>query len=141
MLNLTATASIQISATSAVVWDALTNPTQIANYLFGTRTTTTWQPGSPITFEGEFQGQPYLDKGMVQECNPEQSLSYTYWSGFSGLVNIPENYSLVTYTMKGVENGILLTVSQTGFANEDGQKHSIHAWENILQQIKTMLET
>jgi uncharacterized protein YndB with AHSA1/START domain len=48
----TATASTTIQATSAKVWQALTQPALIKQYLFGTEVTTDWQVGSAITYKG-----------------------------------------------------------------------------------------
>ena len=40
------------------VWEALTSPQMIQQYLFGTQVTTDWQVGSPITYRGVWQGKP-----------------------------------------------------------------------------------
>ena len=45
----TATAHVQVSASPAQVWRALTEPEQIRAYLFGAEVDTTWEPGTPIT--------------------------------------------------------------------------------------------
>ena len=47
-----AKAAITINAPASKVWDALTNPDLIKQYLFGTEVTTDWQVGSPITYRG-----------------------------------------------------------------------------------------
>ena len=52
--NLTAHASIEIHADIEQVWEALIDPEMISKYLFGTKTTTSWEPGTPITFSGEW---------------------------------------------------------------------------------------
>ena len=92
--------TIEINAESAAVWEALTNPELIKEYLYGTETVTDWKAGSEIIFQGEYQGQKYRDKGIIKEIVPGKFLSYTYWSGFTGLEDIPENYSLITYDLE-----------------------------------------
>ncbi len=57
--------SVVIDAPAADVWEALTNPELVKEYLHGTTMATDWQVGSPITWTGEWKGQAYQDKGTV----------------------------------------------------------------------------
>ena len=66
-----ATAETEIEASPAEVWKALTDPELIKKYMFGSEVVTDWQPGSPITWKGEYEGKPYEDKGEILEV--EQS--------------------------------------------------------------------
>ena len=139
--NLTVSASININANATKVWEALTNPDIIKEYLFGTETITNWQVGSDVIFQGEYEGTTYKDKGVVQQNIPEKLLSYTYWSGFSGLSDEPENYSLVTYIL--VDNGdntTNFTWTQKGYATEEGYNHSQSGMADFLVQIKEIME-
>jgi uncharacterized protein YndB with AHSA1/START domain len=138
--ELTVTTSIEINADRAKVWDALTNPEKIKVYLFGTETLTDWKTGSEIIFQGEYQGQQYKDKGTILDIRTDELLQYSYWSGFTGLEDKPENYSLVAYKLDTTNGKTLLTLTQTGFSNEQAQQHSQTAWTNVLQQIKQMTE-
>ena len=54
-----AKATIAINAPASRVWDALTKPDLIRQYLFGTQVTTDWRAGSPITYEGTWDGKAY----------------------------------------------------------------------------------
>lgn len=47
--NLIAKAETDVAASPERVWAALTEPEQIATYLAGSRVTTTWKVGTPIT--------------------------------------------------------------------------------------------
>lgn len=47
-----AKATSTINAPAAKVWEALTKPDMIKQYLFGTKVTTDWRVGRPITYEG-----------------------------------------------------------------------------------------
>src|SRR5215204_5744439 len=69
-----AKASATINAPASKVWDALTKPEQIKQYMFGTQVTTDWKVGSPITYTGEWKGQAYEDKGKVLEIEPAKAL-------------------------------------------------------------------
>ncbi|MBX2920925.1 MAG: SRPBCC domain-containing protein [Chitinophagaceae bacterium] len=116
------------------------NPEKIKMYLFGTETVTDWKKGSEIIFQGEFQGHKYKDKGTILNIRTDELLQYSYWSGFSGLEDRPDNYSLITYRLDNADGKTLLTLTQKGFANEQAQQHSQEAWTNVLQQIKQMAE-
>jgi uncharacterized protein YndB with AHSA1/START domain len=133
--------NISIKANSASVWDAMTNPTIIKQYLYGTQTTSDWKVGSPILFEGEFNGQKYKDKGNVLECRKNELLKYNYWSGFSGLEDKPENYCLVSYIItENAPNEVTLTWKQQGFTSEEGKCHTENGLGAMLQQIKELVE-
>ncbi|MCB0821037.1 MAG: SRPBCC domain-containing protein, partial [Bacteroidetes bacterium] len=41
------------------VWQALINPDLVKKYFFGTILETSWLPGTPIIFRGEWEGQSY----------------------------------------------------------------------------------
>ena len=133
--------SVIINCNAGKVWKALTDPEIIKEYLFGTQTTTDWKVGSKIIFEGEYHGHKYRDHGTVLENIPHKKISYSYWSGFSGLEDKPENYSTITYTLteKG-DNQTEFTWTQKGFANEEGYKHSSDGMDAFLNHIKEIAE-
>ena len=47
-----AKSSVTIHADAAKVWDALTNPVLIKQYLFGTDAISDWKEGSSVTYRG-----------------------------------------------------------------------------------------
>jgi uncharacterized protein YndB with AHSA1/START domain len=133
--NLIATQNIKINTKAEKVWRILTDPEKIKIYLFGTETTTVWNVGSPILFQGDYNGQRYKDKGTVIKNIENSLLSYHYWSGFSGLEDQPENYSVVTYKIDDIsENSVTFTWTQKGFANKESQCHSEEGLKTILEQ-------
>jgi uncharacterized protein YndB with AHSA1/START domain len=138
--DLVVSKSVDINAESSKVWSVLTNPEIIKEYLFGTETITDWKVGSEIIFQGEYNGLKYQDKGVVHENILNELLSYSYWSGFSGLEDKPENYSLVTYSLTYSNNKTKLTWTQKGFANEEGRKHLESGMNEFLGKIKKIVE-
>ncbi len=135
-----AKASIRINAPASRVWDALTRPELIKQYLFGTQVNTDWQVGSPITYQGVWQGKPYEDKGQVLEIEPEKRIVSTFWSSLSGLEDRPENYKTVRYELSGEDSGTILTVTQDNNASEEEATHSEQNWKMVLEGIKKLLE-
>ncbi len=70
--KLVSRSSITINAPVNKIWQALTDPAQIKEYLFGTNTVSDWKKGSPITYEGELEGKKYQDKGTIIDIIPEK---------------------------------------------------------------------
>lgn len=139
--NLKVSQSIKINATANAVWTVLTDPEKIKVYLFGTETLTDWKVGSPILFQGEYDGHSYKDKGIVRENKSNESLIYSYWSGFSGLEDKEENYSLIIYSIEPIsDNKVQFTWTQEGFASQEGQQHTSNGLLGMLEQIKKLAE-
>lgn len=139
--QLKASSSIEIHAPLEKVWTVLTHPNYIKLYLFDTETITDWKVGSPIVFQGVYNEVSYKDKGIVKENKPFEILSYEYWSGFSGLEDLPENYSLITYKLTPKPQGITqFTWTQEGFSSEEGKNHFESGMGSLLNSIKEITE-
>jgi uncharacterized protein YndB with AHSA1/START domain len=137
----TAKATITINAPSSKVWDALTKPNLIKQYLFGTDVTTDWQVGSPISYKGVWQGNPYEDQGKVLQFEPEKLIVSTFWSSLSGLPDIPENYKTVRYELSSEDAETRLTIIQDNNISEEEARHSEQNWKMVLDGIKRLLES
>lgn len=138
--NISGEVSILISASKQAVWNALTDPAIIKQYLFGTNTITTWEPGTQVIFEGEWQGKKYQDKGTVLVNEPGKMLQYNYWSSMSGIGDEAENYMIVTYLLDGVDDNVTLTLRQENIPDEKTKNHSMDNWKQVLASIKKILE-
>ena len=136
----TSTARITIKASAEKVWDALTNPKIIKQYLFGTEASSDWKVGSSIIYKGVWEGKPYEDKGKIIELVPNKLLRSTYLSSFSGLADKPENYNTVTYTLSKADGGTELTVTQDNIQTKEAADHSEGNWASVLQTMKKLLE-
>lgn len=140
MTNSTATASILLNATPQRVWEALTDPVQIKEYLFGTTTTTDWKKGSPITYAGEWEGKAYEDKGTIIDIQPGKLLHTTYYSSMSGKDDKPENYSNVIYKLDAEGDKTRLTITQDNAGDEASKEHSQNNWNMVLESLKKLVE-
>jgi uncharacterized protein YndB with AHSA1/START domain len=135
-----AKASATINAPASKVWDALTKPDQIKQYLFGTQVTTDWKVGSPITYKGEWKGKAYEDKGKVLEIEPRKRLVSTFWSALAGLPDAPENYKTVGYELVPEGDRTKLTITQDNNASQDEAKEAEQNWRMVLDGIKKLVE-
>lgn len=137
----TAMAETIIDATADKVWAALTDPALVKEWLFGTEMTADWKVGGLIRYTGVWEGKTYEDKGTILELEPEQKLVTTYWSGFSGLPDIPENYQKVSYLLEPEGDKTKLTIIQEGNKTAESAAHSEGNWNKVLTSMKKILET
>ncbi len=139
--DLIAKAAVHIRAPAVKVWDALTDPEMIKQYLFGAEIITDWKPGSPIVYKGTYQGKDYKDKGEVLKADPPNFLLVTHWSPLSGTPDLPENYHKVSYELTpDGDHATLLTITQDHNASVEEQVQNSKFWQTALDGIKTLLE-
>lgn len=136
----TAKAISTINAPTSKVWDALTKPDLIKQYLFGTEVNTDWRVGSPITYKGEWEGKVYEDKGEILQIEPEKLLVSTFWSSLAGLPDLPENYKTVHYELSPENGGTRLIIIQDNNASQEEADHSAQNWNTVLDGMKKLLE-
>jgi len=133
--------SVVIDAPRATVWDALTNPAKVAQYLHGTDLSTDWTVGSPIIWRGEWKGHSYVDMGTVLACEPERLLRYTHWSPMGGTADAPENYHTVTYELADESGKTRLTLTQDNNATQaEADTMAENNWGPVLQGLKATAE-
>jgi len=133
-------ASILIRAPRQQVWEALTQPELVRKYFFGTLLTTDWGVGSPLTFRGEWQGKAYEDLGTVRAFEPPTSLSFDYWSSFSGLEDRPELRQLIRYELTEEDEGVRVTIRQSNVDTQERADHSAKNWQGVLEGLKSLVE-
>ncbi|MBA3829829.1 MAG: SRPBCC domain-containing protein [Taibaiella sp.] len=138
--KLSASSSIIIKAPANKVWNGLTDPALIRQYLYGTETTTDWKKGSPITYKGEWQGKQYEDKGTIIDIVPEKLLHTTYFSYMSGEEDKPENYANVIYELRPHEDHTHVTITQDNIKDEEGVTHMKQNWGMVLEGLKKVVE-
>jgi uncharacterized protein YndB with AHSA1/START domain len=143
MTGLVATAEIDIAAPASSVWQALIDPERIKQYFMGATVETDWQPGSPITWSGEYNGKPYQDKGTIVEVQPERLLVLTHFSPMTGQPDLPENYHTITYRLaeRDDETKTNLTLSQDNNGSDDEVEHSRTTWQTMVEDIKRIVES
>jgi len=138
--GLIAKASISINASAAKVWNALTNPEVIKQYMFGTTVISDWLKGSQIVWKGAWQGKKYEDKGVILKLKPERLIQYSHFSPLSGKPDLPENYHTVTIKLTTDEAGTAVSLSQDNNETEEAREHSEKNWKMMLDALKKLLE-
>jgi uncharacterized protein YndB with AHSA1/START domain len=133
--------TVTIHATRQEVWNGLTNPEKVKEYMHGTEMSTDWKKGSPIVWRGEWKGRSYEDKGTVLAVEPQRLLKYTHWSPMGGSEDRPENYHTVTYELSGDDGKTTLTLTQDNNASqEEADKMAKDNWGPVLNGLKETVE-
>ncbi len=139
--DLIAHVSIVIHAPPATVWDALTNPAVIKQYMFGTTVVSDWKQGSTIVWKGEWQGQKYEDRGVILSFESERLIRYSHFSPLSGKPDLPENYHIVTIRLSRRGDETFMTLTQDNNIDENSRKHSEENWNAMFVSLKRILES
>lgn len=140
MTSIELTITQEINAEVASVWDALINPVKIKQYLFGTDIHCDWKVGSSLRFTGEWEGKQYEDKGTILAIETEQLLSYNYWSSFSGVADVKENYQIVTFVLVSKGGKTQVNLTQQNILSEEAKAHSEQNWKMVLTSLKDLVE-
>ena len=134
-----------IKASVEKVWDALTNPDKIEQYMFGSRCESDWKPGSKTNFYIEQdEKQLTIVKGEVIRSNPPTLLEHTLFPHKSGIEDTPENYIVITYELQDHDGETDLTITQRGYKYvENGMQRYIDSqkgWKAALPKLKEVAE-
>jgi uncharacterized protein YndB with AHSA1/START domain len=141
MTGLTAFASTTIDASKDRIWEAVTDPTEVKQWFFGTELKTDWQPGSSITWSGEWEGKPYQDKGEVVAVDEPNRLEMTHYSPLTGQEDKPENYHTIVYALtEATDGGTELTLTQDNNGDQDEADRNADTWSQMLAALKSYVE-
>lgn len=136
-----ATSATDVAATREEVWDALTVPERIAAYMAGSRVTTTWEVGAPITWDGEYDGHSYRDKGEVLAYDRPNILSVTHYSPLMGQSDTPDNYHTLAYTLTSADDGNThLELTQDGCSSQEQATQFSRNWQAMLDDLRAHVE-
>ncbi|MGW5241971.1 SRPBCC domain-containing protein [Monashia sp. NPDC004114] len=133
-------AEVTVDASPQEAWSALTDPARITDWMVGTTVTTTWEVGSPITWQGEYDGHAYQDKGEVLEFDAPRRLSVTHYSPLMGQQDRPENYHTVSYEVDAVDGGTRVTLDQDGNESAEQAEQFSQNWQSMLDALKATVE-
>jgi uncharacterized protein YndB with AHSA1/START domain len=136
--------TIAIAAEPAEVWQLLTTPRMIPQWMSNEELTVFLQghAGGAIVIRGLLHGMPFENHGTVRAFEPEKSFAYSYWSTLSAsrLADVPENHTLVSFALAPADEGTLLTLTLSDFAEPAIRPHANLYWGPTLQIMKAVCE-
>ena len=137
--------TVEIAASPEKVWDTLTNPDKVQQYMFGSRIRSDWQDGSSLEYLVEHEGEATVAvRGKVIKANAPAYLETTIFPTGASYPDTPENHLITIYELAPVQGGTVLTITQPNFGTiADGEsryKHSLSGWEAILPKLCEIAE-
>jgi uncharacterized protein YndB with AHSA1/START domain len=138
------TKAVVIAAAPVRVWRVLTTPAMIPQWMSDEDLTVSLQGhvGGAIVIRGLLHGLPFENHGTIRAFEPEKSFAYDYWSTLSAsrLADTPENHTVVSFGLVPAEEGTLLSLTLSDFAEPAIRPHANLYWGPTLQILKALCE-
>lgn len=135
--------TIIIDAALDVVWRFLTEPELMKQWMgekeMDIGVETDWKVGNPIIITG-FHHANFQNTGTVIAYNNNELLSYLHLSSLSHLPDVKENYSLITFLLKAIDQNTQLTLHVENFPTESIYRHMDFYWRGTLSVLKDFIE-
>ncbi len=136
------TRSITINASPAKVWDALTVPELMKQWMSQTpiEIITDWKVGKAITVKGDWYKAGFVNKGKVLRYEHEQLLEYSHLSSLSRLPDQPENYCIIMFRIIPETGYTALEVTLSNFPTDSIYRHFAFYWTVTIALLKKFIE-
>ena len=143
MTGYVATAETDIAASPERVWEALTEPDQIAVWMQGSRVETTLggrarrSPGTAST-----TAAPTRTRARCSPTTSRSVLSVTHYSPMMGQPDEPENYHTLVYTLTADSPTTVthLELTQDGNESQEQADQFGQNWQTMLDGLKAHVE-
>ena len=117
-----------IDAPIQAVWIALTSTESHSRMMFGSSVATDWEPGSPITWSGTWQGKPFTDHGEITAVEEPTRLAVTHYSPLGGQEDTPEHYHAIEWRLEPIGSRTRVTLLQDNNATTDAAAEAEANW-------------
>lgn len=138
------TLTLDLPAPPEKVWQLLTDPELVSQYMFGTRPDSDWREGSPLTYlaSDEDDNQLPVVSGTIVKADKPNYLEHTVFPVNAPYDDVPENHLTVIYRLTPQNGGTHLEMKQAGFDTvAEGEKRYEDAkagWEQIMPKIREL---
>jgi uncharacterized protein YndB with AHSA1/START domain len=139
---------VVLRAPRSRVWRAVTNAQEFGDW-FGVRLTGELIPGQPVSGRITYPGYEHLTMTVIVEAmEPERLFSYRWHPSATDLKvdYSTEPTTLVVFELKDVENGTLLTVTESGFdalplaRRAEAYRGNERGWEEQMTRIRQYVD-
>ena len=130
-----------VHADARTVWRVLTAPRSAM--FMGAAVETDWQPGSPISFTGEFNGRAFRDHGKIRDLVEQERIAFTHYSPSSGKPDEPENYNYIDIWLEPDGDSTRVQLSQTPLGEQPDEQTTAdyrRNWAVMLEGLKKAAE-
>lgn len=138
--GIVAESTITIHASPERVWEVITDPAAVKEFMFGAEVDTDWREGSPISWHGAWEGKPYEDKGEILEVEPAKKLVMTHFSPLSGEDDVSANYHTLSWILEGHGDYTTLTLTQDNNRTKEAANHSQAMWDGLVARVKAIAQ-
>jgi uncharacterized protein YndB with AHSA1/START domain len=134
--------TILINASPSAVWQALTTPALMQQWMSETpiEINTTWEVGSPFSISGPWYKTSFENAGQVLQFDIKHILQYSHLSSLSRLPDEPNNYCFFTFQLNPEGGQTALSFTTSNFPTEAIYKHIIFYWNVVLELLKKFIE-
>lgn len=134
--------TISIDTNVKHLWEVLTKSEFTKEYMFNCSVESDWKVGSPITWQGNYQGYEAYQKGEIIKIEFNKLIKYSTFDPNFGLEDRPENYIHVSYLINetGIEVTELTIINETFDENEERMIHISQGWKMVMDKIKEVAE-
>ena len=134
---------VMIEAATPKVWEYLTAPALMTQWMgdpeMRIEILTDWKAGSPFVIKG-FHHVPFENKGTIILFEPENIFQYNYLSSLSNLKDLPENYTIITFSLVPKNDQTELRVEAENFPTFEIYKHWDFYWNGTIHILKRVIE-
>jgi len=135
--------TVLIHSGASTVWRTLTEPALMKQWMgdpaIEIDIQTNWQVNGPIVISGSHHLK-FENKGTVLLFEPGQAIKYNFLSSLSRLPDIPENYTIISFTLSPADSQTALTLVITNFPTETIYRHLDFYWRTTIELIKQLVE-
>ena len=135
--------TVLISAPAYKVWDTLTIPLFIQQWMYDTpvEIQTDWKVGRTLITSGDLHGGiPFSNSGTILAFNPGTKLCYSFLSSLSNLPDIDESHCILEFNLTPEDKRTRLDLTISNFPDNVIRKHLELYWGPTLELIKQQTE-
>jgi uncharacterized protein YndB with AHSA1/START domain len=131
---------ILIKAPQEIVFRSLTSSLEIPQYFPIQKVVSDWQVNESIMYFGCVDGEPYIDKGVIDQLEYPHLFTYRYWSSNHGTADHQDNYLSISYQLMEKDRDTVLTVHHSLLKDQLMYKTMDKVWEQLLDSFKQYVE-